>query len=519
MKIFIQLLSALCLCFTGFAQTFVRSELNTNLNSPWEIVYGPDQMLWLTEANGAVTRVNPTTGASETVYIAPDYFSGSDSEKLNACFNPGIGSGTLGLALHPDFMEAGNSYLYFVYSYNHGTENNPDTRFRIKRLTWDKTTESVVADSNVVNGIHSGHDHLGGRLLALNQNGNYYLYLSIGDHGISETNSPDCYTPQSTNPNNETQNPLTDNGKIHRFNIDGSLPSNNPTPNSSVFTRGHRNPQGLMYNPRLNLVYDVEHGDRTDDEINILKSGKNYGWKHARGYHDGLHPGENDFVANYTPNPMVANDGLEEAFYSWCDSVAPDPEAGFTDWCTVAPSGGDYYGSTTIPEWENSLLVVTLKKGTYTDRQLFQLKLLPDGSKAPSTNENPNPKKFFASDQNENGRLRDLAISSDGSKIFLINNGGTDRDKITVYTYDNTSNIHANKNHDVNIYPNPSRHTISIKGANPERSIIAIQDQTGKLLFQGRMKNDLDISYLKSGIYFLTLEINGAFSHHKLIKR
>src|SRR6201989_879567 len=99
-KIFIPLL-ILVLQVSVAAQNFIRSELTTLLDTPWEIIYGPDGFLWLTEAGGKVVRVDPATGAKTVIYTAPDYFPGADSETSTLCFLPKIGSGTLGMALHP----------------------------------------------------------------------------------------------------------------------------------------------------------------------------------------------------------------------------------------------------------------------------------------------------------------------------------------------------------------------------------------------------------------------------------
>src|SRR5581483_4833901 len=115
-------------------------------------------------------------------------------------------------------------------------------------LLWSSVSNSVISQADLITGIPTGFDHLGGRLMAVRQNGNDYLYLTVGDNGVSETNSPDCYNPQSCNPNNMTQDTSCNSGKIHRFNIDGSIPADNPMPGKSFFTRGHRNPQGLAFN-------------------------------------------------------------------------------------------------------------------------------------------------------------------------------------------------------------------------------------------------------------------------------
>jgi glucose/arabinose dehydrogenase len=103
------------------------------------------------------------------------------------------------MALHPDFTNPANAYIYYVYSYNQGTVQAPETRFKVKRLLWDASIQSVVNDVDLILNITTGYDHLGGRLMAIRQNGNDYLFLSVGDHGISEANSPTCYNPQSTN--------------------------------------------------------------------------------------------------------------------------------------------------------------------------------------------------------------------------------------------------------------------------------------------------------------------------------
>ncbi len=474
--------------FVCKAQTFIRSELPTSLTYPWEITYGPDNYLWITESGGIVSRVDPLNGNKTVVYTAPDYFPGSPLEDWPLCNQPSIRSGTLGLTLHPDFINSLSSYIYFVYSYNSGTSSSPDTRFRIKRLKWDAVLGSVVSDTNLISLITNGYDHIGLRLISIKQNNIPYLFLSVGDHGISEDNNPTCYNPQSTNPNNFVQDPNTQNGKIHRFNIDGTIPSSNPISGNSFYTRGHRNPQGLMYNPNLDIIYDVEHGDRTDDEINILYKGMNYGWKDVRGYHgDNNIPGEAAFISNYLPNPAIANDSLVEAFYSWCD-VLPDTSSWFLDWCTVAPSDGIYYDSPGIPAWTNSLLVVTLKDGISTDKEVYQFKLQSNGELVPSSTGNPNPKKFFGADQALNGRLRDIAVSPDGRTIYLINTGGAPTDKITIYSYD-TSAVGLDEQsvlNSIKIYPNPVHNVLNLiipDNTNIQIEKLVIRNMFGQIIY------------------------------------
>ncbi len=506
-----------------FAQGFIRSELTTTLTTPWEMTYGQDGNLWLTESGGRVSKVDPITGVKKIVFTAPDYFSGSILEQSPNCTNPDIGFGTLGLALHPDFLNVATSYIYFVYSYNSTNTVSPVTKFKIVRLKWDAVNDLVINDTTIIPNMPTGYDHLGGRLLAVKQNSINYLYFTIGDNGISETNAPTCYNPTSSNPNFLTQDPNYKNGKIHRFNMNGSVPFDNPISGNSLFTRGHRNPQGLIYNPIQNILYDTEHGDRTDDEINILMSGKNYGWKSVRGYHaDNNYTGEAAFVSSYTLTPGITGDGLKEPLYSWC--ATPQPTTPYnTDWCTVAPTDGVYYNNNWIPNWANSLLVVTLKDGLNTDMEMFRFQLNPDGiSLAPSTSLTPNPEKYFSGDQSLNGRLRDIAISPDGKKIYLINNGGTNRDKITVYTYDPLAGIINNSltESDLKIFPNPANETINISGTQKIKNV-KIYSLIGEIMKEevGEL-HSINLADLASGLYILSVTtIKNQQVSYKIVKQ
>jgi glucose/arabinose dehydrogenase len=488
------------------SQTFTRSQLPTRLITPWEITYGPDGYLWITDSGGAVVRVHPTTGAKTVVYTAPDYYPGSWREQLQLCFQPNIGSGTLGLDLHPQFMTPATSFIYYVYSYNStGDTTNPVTRFKIVRLKWQASSNSVIDDSTLVTGMPTGYDHLGGRLMVIPQNDTNYIFFTVGDNGISETNSPTCYNPQSSNPNNFAQDPSYKTGKVHRFNLDGSIPAGNPIQGNSLYTRGHRNPQGLMYNPNQEVIYDIEHGDRSDDEINVLEKGMNYGWKWVRGYHgDNNFPGESDFILNYVPDSTIAGDALRAAFYSWC-ATAQSSDTEYLNWCTVAPSDGIYYGSTGIPQWTNSLLVVTLKNGLTTDNEVYRFKLNENGSLMASTGSDPNPVKFFGSDQALNGRLRDIAVSPDGTKIYLVNNNTPmthDSIRITVYTY-NSTGIREIASPKVNIHPNPAN-TVLMVSCSDEIAGTEVYNLLGEQVISEKGNvAQLNVSGLNSGFYIV----------------
>lgn len=503
------------------AQSFIRSELPTILDTPWEMTYGQDGYLWITEKGGKVSKVDPVTGNKTTVYTCPGYFGGHACESCTLCFQPQIGAGTLGLTLHPDFLNPSTPYVYFVHSYDSSADTIPCTRFRIERLTLNATRDAVVSHTALVSQLPNGYDHLGGRLMIATQNNVPYLFLSVGDNGISEMNNPGCYNPDSDNPNNKAQDPAYKTGKIHRFHLDGSIPADNPIPGNSFYTRGHRNPQGLMYNSVQGIIYDIEHGDRSDDEINVLEAGMNYGWKNVRGYHnDNNYTGEAAYVGAYQPHPLILNDALREPLYSWC-AATQHPSSDNTNWGTVAPSDGIYYGSSGIPDWTNSLLVVTLKNGATTDREVYRFKLNPDGkSLAPSSATDPNPARFFGEDQQLNGRLRDIAVSPDGTKIYLINNGGASTDKITVYSYDKPAALASitGTGFHLDLYPVPANDYVTLDCNENIRSL-KIYNVLGEEKNAIITNNGLNVSCLPSGTYYLKIKTgSGNTSVKKMVK-
>jgi len=167
-------------------------------------------------------------------------------------------------------------------------------------------------------------------------------------------------------------------GKILRLNLDGSRPDDNPIPGSFVWSLGHRNPQGLVRAPS-GIIYSSEHGPADNDEVNIIEKGRNYGWPEVHGFCD-------------LP---------EEQTYCTANNVR-EPIAAWTP--TLAVCGIDFYDHYAIPEWQNSILLVTLKED-----DLRVLKLNESGDSIVSQDFHFN--NYF-------GRLRDVCISPDG-KIYI----------------------------------------------------------------------------------------------------
>ena len=134
-------------------------------------------------------------------------------------------------------------------------------------------------------------------------------------------------------------------GKVHRLNDDGSLPADNPFVKDgkafkSIWSYGHRNPQGLAINPATGDVYDIEHGPRGGDEVNFVLPGRNYGWPvitHGEQYGGGK-----------IGDGLAAKPGMEQPLHQWTPSIAPSG---------MAFLSSERYG----PGWKGSLFVGSLK--------------------------------------------------------------------------------------------------------------------------------------------------------------
>jgi aldose sugar dehydrogenase len=326
------------------------SVLVQGLNYPWELVWGPDNFIWMTERDGRISRVNPSTGA-----VIP-LLTVAESESNNE-------GGMLGLALHPNFSST--PHVFVAYEYFSGSQYLE----KIVRFTYNGTT--LVSPVILIDNIRGSSIHNGCRLLI---SPDLKLYITTGD--ASDQSLP--------------QNISSRNGKVLRLNLDGSVPSDNPVAGNPYWTFGHRNAQGMVF--ANNKLIVSEHGPTTDDEINIIEKGRNYGWPNVKGPCDGS--SEKTFCnANNVKEPIKA----------WTP--------------TVAACGMDYYNNNLIPEWKNSLLMVALKNA-----RLYQMKMDATQSSITETNE------YLTNDY---GRLRDLCISPAG-KVYICTSNGGGNDKIIV---------------------------------------------------------------------------------------
>jgi len=170
-------------------------------------------------------------------------------------------------------------------------------------------------------------------------------------------------------------------GSTLRMELDGSVPIDNPIPNSLIWSWGHRNAQGLCLGN--GIIYSSEHGTSHDDELNIIEPNRNYGWPNVEGYCD-----------EASETAFCLEENVREPIWAWTPSIAP--------------AGIDYYNHPAIPEWTNSILLAVLK-----NRQIMQIKLSDDGMSALEVN------SYFVDDY---GRIRDVLSLPDGRILFITTN-------------------------------------------------------------------------------------------------
>ena len=320
-----------------YGQEFEVVTVAENLEIPWEIVFAPDGRIFFTERVGNLRVI-------ENGLLNPEPITSIDV---------GAGEGgLLGLALDPSFEQ--NHFLYLYYTYF----EFPFTYNKVVRYT---EKDNALSDEVIlIDKIPGAAWHDGGRLKF---GPDEKLYITTGDAGNADS----------------AQDLNSLGGKILRINSDGTIPSDNPFSDSMVFSYGHRNPQGIDWDPITGKLVASEHGPSGErgfahDEVNVIESGKNYGWPKVIG-------GEHD-----------------------PEFVDPIIHTGDDTW---APSGATFYDSTNIPEWENKYFIATLRGN--------HLRLLDLDVEA---NQVVSSEAIFSN----YGRLRDASMGPDGNLYILTSN-------------------------------------------------------------------------------------------------
>ncbi len=451
---------------------------NQLLNNPNEITVGPDGWLWVTERSNRldgntidserVVRVNPSSGVKEVMLDL-------DSKVFSNAGQDGLMGMAIDPSLYVNINDTSSPYIWVAYTYDSGN-NGSDTytadlkrELRIERYTYRASTNDFDPNSGltIIDGLPASNDHNSGRLKLGPDN---KLYYTMGDLGYNQFANK-CSRIQSqalpTQAEVNAQDYKDYKGKILRLNPNnGDVPSDNPLflphdvvlndsdytfsdqdasgtkVRSHIYTYGHRNAQGIIFGADGTL-YSSEHGDRVDDEVNIITAGGNYGWPFVVGDRDGL-----GFVHCRKESICGLNNGFENGDYNRfneCDfrdsngnliaasqkypelsiprpsnlidpianynsGADSNPEGGFRTWPSVAPSSIDIYEGNIIP-WGKSILVPSLKSGSIYRYELDETGQAVTGE--------------FTIFHSSVDRYRDLAVAPDGKTIYaIIDSGG-----------------------------------------------------------------------------------------------
>ncbi|TKK78796.1 quinoprotein glucose dehydrogenase [Herbidospora galbida] len=395
----------------------------TGLDDPYEIVWGPDDHLWVTEKSGGrVTRVDPANG-KKTVALTVG----------GALHTTGGQDGVLGLALHPDLLRGqGRDWVYLAHTY--AGEGN---QTKIVRYTYDSARQALTSPVDVLTGLVSSVDHQSGKL-RFGPDG--ALYYTIGDQGANQFGLY-CETIEAQTLPTAAQVKARDwsayQGKVLRLNLDGSIPGDNPEfggVRSHVYAVGFRNAQGLTFTSS-GLLYGTDQGPKTDDEVNLVRAGKNYGWPHVAGHRDDKayvyarwaeaengceaerfndydipatvpYAEETDWDDPDFRPPLVTFETVDDDFDFRADADC-DPSTMFVCWPTLALSSLE-------PGPAGTLLATSLKDGA-----VYRVPLASGGEKA-------GPAERIADTVN---RYRDTALDPAGDTLYIAtDSGGLTRD-------------------------------------------------------------------------------------------
>lgn len=268
---------------TRVASKLRLSEIVGGLEVPWSIAFAPDGRMLVTERPGRLRAVRDGKLDPKPLHVFTDVVSRSEE-------------GLMGLVLHPNFKE--NGFLYVSYTARARGE-------LIARVVRYRDAGSGLADAKtIVDHIPAARFHAGCRL-KFGPDGK--LYITTGDATERDL----------------AQDPDSLAGKILRLNDDGTIPHDNPIKGSPVFTLGHRNSQGIDWDPKTGRMVSTEHGPSFfdgppgGDEVNYIVRGKNYGWPliHHRKERAGLESP----IAEYTPAHAPASAAFWRGdFYFGC---------------------------------------------------------------------------------------------------------------------------------------------------------------------------------------------------------
>jgi glucose/arabinose dehydrogenase len=325
---------------TGFKVTVIAK----GLDHPWSMAFLPDGSMLVTERVGRLRLIKGASLLPQPIIGVPRVHTGSQA-------------GLFDVVLHPNFAQ--NNIVYLTYAAGSNAANGT----QVARARFDGAGLQDLKVIFTAMPLKGTDNHYGGRMAFLSDG---TFVLSIGEGFEYREKAQDL---------------RSDLGKIVRLNDDGSVPRDNPfvgqaSVRPEIYTWGHRNPQGLLFDAQSGRIYETEHGPRGGDELNIIVAHKNYGWPVIT---YGM-----DYSGAYV-SPYTERAGLEQPVIYWTPSIAP--------------SGLAMYRGDKFPAWKGDLFA-----GALAFKHLRRIHLDEQGN-------------VVAQEQLLNdlhGRIRDVRAAPDG---------------------------------------------------------------------------------------------------------
>lgn len=330
-------------------QNFGIDTIATTLENPWGMVFLPDDRILITERKGTIRIVQNGELLPEEIQGVPEVFAQGQG-------------GLLDIQLHPDYKD--NGWIYFTYSKpGQGGAATAFARAKLQGNAFTNVEDLFVTDPYVDSNVHFGS--------RIAFDGQGHVFVSTGERG----NKPNA------------QDKSNHYGTILRFNEDGSVPADNPFVNEAnskpeIWTYGHRNVQGMVYDFENNILWAHEHGPKGGDEINLIEKGNNHGWPLV------TYGVEYD---NSVISDKTEMEDIQPPVHYWNPSIAP---------CGMTIITSDRY-----PNWKGNLLI-----GALSHQHVARVEI--DGNK-------------FAGEEkllDQVGRVRVVAESPDGY-IYVATEG------------------------------------------------------------------------------------------------
>jgi glucose/arabinose dehydrogenase len=336
--------------FASELERFRVETVSEDAVAPWGIDFLPDGRALVTEKGGAL-RVLDAGRLSPPVPGTPEVWAQGQG-------------GMLDVGVHPDY--ARNGWIYLSYS-DPGPGGSAMTAVVRGRLRDDRFTDVQAIFAAPEDLYRRGGVHFGSRFVF---DGDGHVFFGIGERGQGA----------------DAQDLARPNGKVHRLHDDGRVPADNPFVGregalGSIYSYGHRNPQGLDRHPLTGALWDVEHGPRGGDELNRLQPGANYGWPVIT------------YGMNYNGTPMAAGtaaEGMQQPATYWVPSIAVSSLA--------------FYDGDAFPRWRHQAFV-----GALAHQELRRLQL--DGDTVVH-------QEVLLKDK---GRVRDVVVGPDGAIYVVFN--------------------------------------------------------------------------------------------------